>query len=108
MIIRPYNGMFAIFPDFDVINDHKMVLFPMHDAGQECLTQLLKRDMHTDGAEADAFGGGADAEQTHTLSSNIAFLPECFQRIVLAIMLGHHPQTRRPAVHRIELAVIGK
>ena len=85
-----------------------MVLFPMHDAGQECLTQLLKRDMHTDGAEADAFGGGADAEQTHTLSSNIAFLPECFQRIVLAIMLGHHPQTRRPAVHRIELAVIGK
>lgn len=62
--------------------------------------------MHADGAEADALGGGADAEHTHTLSSNIAFLPECLQRIVLAIMLGHHPQARRPAVHRIELVVI--
>lgn len=62
--------------------------------------------MHADGAEADTLGGGADAEHTHTLSSNIALLPECLQRVVLAIMLGHHPQARRPAVHGVELVVI--
>ena len=89
-----------------VIDDHKMVLFPMHDAGQRCLSQLLERDMHADGAEADAFGGGADAEHTHPFPSDKAFLPERLQRVVLAIMLGHHPQARGPAVHRIELVVI--
>lgn len=106
MIIRPYNVAFPILPDFDVIDDHEMVLFPMHDAGQRCLTQLLKRDMHTNGAKADALGGGADAEQTHPLPPDEALLPKRLQRVVLAIVLGHHPQARGPAVHRIELVVI--
>lgn len=77
----------------------------MHDVGQRCFTQLLERNMHADGAEADAFGGGADAEQTHTLPPNKALLPERLQRVVLAIMLGHHPQARGPAVHGVELLV---
>lgn len=63
----------------------------MHDAGQGCLTQLLKRDMHTNGAKADALGGGADTEQTHPFPSDKALLPERLQRVVLAIVLGHHP-----------------
>ena len=91
MIIRPYNVAFPIFSDFDVIDHHEMVLFPMHDAGQRCFTQLLERDMHADGAEADALGGGADAEHTHALPPDEALLPERLQRVVLAIMLGHHP-----------------
>lgn len=77
----------------------------MHDAGQRCFTQLLERDMHADGAEADAFGSGADTKHTHALASDKAFLPERLQRVVLAIMLGHHPQARRSAVHRIKLVV---
>ena len=105
MIIRPYNVAFPILPDFDVINDHKMVLFPMHDAGQGCLTQLLKRDMHTKGAKADALGGGADAEHAHPLPPDEALLPERLQRVVLAIVFGHHPQARGPAVHGVELMI---
>ena len=106
MIIRPYNVAFPILPDFDVINDHKMVLFPMYDAGQGCLTQLLKRNMHANGAEADALGGGADAEHAHPLPPDEALLPERLQRVVPAIVLGHHPQARRSAVHGVELLVI--
>ena len=82
-----------------------MVLFPMHDTGQRGFNQLLEGDMHADGAEADAFGGGADAEHTHPLSPDKALLPERLQRVVLAIVLGHHPQACRPAVHCIELVV---
>lgn len=85
-----------------------MVLFPMHDAGQRCFTQLLERDMHADGAEADALGGGADAEHTHPLPPDEALLPERLQRVVLAIVFGHHPQAGGSAVHGVELVVIGE
>ena len=80
----------------------------MHDAGLRGLGQLLKRDMYADGAEADALGGGADAEHTHALPPDEALLPERLQRVVLAVMLGHHPQACRPAVHGVELVVIGE
>ena len=80
----------------------------MHDAGQRCLSQLLERDMHADGAEADAFGGGADAEHTHPLAPDEALLPERLQRVVLAIVFGHHPQAGGSAVHGVELVVIGE
>lgn len=83
-----------------------MVLFPMHDAGQRGFNQLLEGDMHADGAEADALGGGADAEHTHPLAPDKALLPERLQRVVLAVMLGHHPQACRAAVHGVELVVI--
>ena len=73
------------------IHHHEMVLFPVHDAGQGCLAQLLERDVHTDGAETDALGGGADAEHAHPLPPDEALLPERLQRVVLAIVLGHHP-----------------
>lgn len=106
MIIRPYNVAFPVLPDFDVINDHKMVLFPMHDAGQRCFTQLLERNMYADGAEADALGGGADAEHAHPLPPDEALLPERLQRVVLAVVFGHHPQAGGSAVHGIELVVI--
>ena len=85
-----------------------MVLFPMHDARQRGFNQLLEGDMHADGAEADAFGGGADAEHTHPFPSDKALLPERLQRVVLAVMLGHHPQAGGAAVHGIELVVIGE
>ena len=78
----------------------------MHDARQGSLTQLLEGDMHADGAEADAFGGGADAEHAHPLPPDKALLPERLQRVVLAIMLGHHPQAGGAAVHGVELVVI--
>ena len=68
-----------------------MVLFPVYDAGQRGFNQLLEGDMHADGAEADAFGCGADTEQAHPLPSDEALLPERLQRVVLAVMLGHHP-----------------
>ena len=61
--------------------------------------------MHADGAEADALGGGADAEHTHALPPDEALLPERLQRVVLAIMLGHHPQTGGAAVHGVKLVV---
>ena len=49
----------------------------MYDAGQGRLAQLLERDVHTDGAETDALGGGADAEHTHAFAPDEALLPEC-------------------------------
>lgn len=61
--------------------------------------------MHADGAEADAFGGGADAEHTHPFPSDKALLPERLQRVVLAIVLGHHLQTGGAAIHGVELLV---
>lgn len=85
-----------------------MVLFPVHDAGQGCLAELLERDVHADSAEADALGGGADAEHAHALAPNEALLPERLQRIVPAVVLGNHPQARRPAVHGIELVIVWK
>ena len=82
-----------------------MVLFPMHDAGQRGFNQLLEGDMHADGAEADALGGGADAEHTHPLPPDKALLPERLQRVALAIVLGHHPQAGGAAVHCVKLVV---
>ena len=82
-----------------------MVLFPVYDAGQRGFNQLLEGDMHADGAEADALGGGADAEHTHPLPPDEALLPERLQRVVLAIVLGHHPQAGGAAVHGVELLV---
>ena len=80
-----------------------MVLFPMHDAAWRHLCQLFKRNMH-----ADALGGGADAEHTHPLPPDKALLPERLQRVVLAIVLGHHPQAGGATVHGVELVVIWK
>ena len=77
----------------------------MHDARQGCFGQLFERDMHADGAETDAFGGGADAEHAHALAPDEALLPKRLQRVVLAIMLGYHPQTGGAAVHGVELLV---
>ncbi len=37
-----------------------------------------------------------------------ALLPECLQRVVLAIVLGHHPQAGGAAIHGVELPVIWK
>lgn len=82
-----------------------MVLFPVYDAGQRGFGQLFKRNMHADGAETDAFGGGADAEHTHALSPDEALLPERLQRVVLAIVLSYHPQAGGAAVHGIKLLV---
>ena len=82
-----------------------MVLFPVYDAGQRGFNQLLEEDMHADGAEADALGGGADAEHTHPFPFDKALLPERLQRVVLAVMLGHHPQASGAAVHGIKLLV---
>ena len=82
-----------------------MVLFPVYDAGQRGFNQLLEGDMHADGAEADAFGGGADAEHTHPLPPDKALLPERLQRVVLAIVLSYHPQAGGAAIHGIELLV---
>lgn len=78
----------------------------MHDARRGCFGQLFKRNMPADGAEADALGGGADAEHTHPLPLDEALLPERLQRVVLAIVLGHHPQAGGAAIHGIELVVI--
>ena len=64
--------------------------------------------MHADGAEADALGGGADAEHTHTFPPDEALQPERLQRVVLAIVLGHHPQADGAAIHGVELPVIWK
>ena len=83
--------LYIVHCTLDFIHHHKMVLFPVYDAGQRCFGQLFKRNMHADGAEADAFGGGADAEHTHPLASDKALLPERLQRVALAIVLGHHP-----------------
>ena len=77
----------------------------MHDARQRGFNQLLEGDMHADGAEADAFGSGADTKHTHALAPNEALLPERLQRIVPAVVLGNHPQACGAAVHRIELPV---
>lgn len=77
----------------------------MHDTRHRGFDQLLKRDMHANRTEADAFGSGADAEHTHPFPSDKAFLPERLQRVVLAIMLGHHPQTGGAAIHGVELLV---
>lgn len=62
--------------------------------------------MHADGAEADALGGGADAEHAHPLPPDEALLPERLQRVVLAIVLGHHPQAGGATVHGVELVVV--
>ena len=78
----------------------------MHDAGQRCLSYLLKRNMHANGAEADALGGDADAEHAHPLPPDEALLPERLQRVVLAIVFGHHPQAGGATVHGVELVVI--
>ena len=102
---RLYNGAFPIFSDFDVIDDHEMVLFPMHDARQGRFGQLLKRNMHANRTEADAFGGGADAEHAHPLPPDEALLPERLQRVMLAIVLSYHPQTGGAAIHGVELLV---
>lgn len=77
----------------------------MHDAGQRGFNQLLEGDMHANRTEADALGGGADAEHTHPFPSDEALLPERLQRVVLAIVLGHHPQAGGAAVHGIKLLV---
>ena len=83
-----------------------MVLFPVYDAGQRGFNQLLEGDMHADGAEADALGGGADAEHAHPLPPDKTLLPERLQRVVLAIVLSYHPQAGGAAVHGVELVVI--
>ena len=61
--------------------------------------------MHADSAEADALGGGADAEHAHPLPPDEALLPKRLQRVVLAVMLGHHPQAGGATVHGVELVV---
>ncbi len=77
----------------------------MHDAGQGCLTQLLEREMHADDAEADTLCRCADAEHTHPFPPDKALQPERLQRVVLAIVLGHHPQAGVAAIHGVELVV---
>lgn len=83
-----------------------MVLFPVYDAGQRHLCQLFKRNMHANRTEADALGGGADAEHTHPLPPDEALLPERLQRVVLAIVLSYHPQAGGAAIHGIKLVVM--
>ena len=62
--------------------------------------------MHANRTEADAFGSGADAEHAHPLPPDEALLPERLQRVVLAIVLGHHPQAGGATVHGVELVVV--
>lgn len=64
--------------------------------------------MHADGAEADAFGGLANAEHTHAAAPDEALLAQGLQRVVPAVVFGNHPQAGGPAVHCVKLVVIGE
>ena len=67
------------------------------------LARDRRKNPNTETPRIDRPNGTSDSQEN---GFDEALLPERLQRVMLAIMLGHHPQTRGPAVHGVELVVV--
>ncbi|GHT64081.1 hypothetical protein FACS189451_11440 [Bacteroidia bacterium] len=85
-----------------------MVLVPVEDAGQWGFHEFGEGDFHADGAEADAFGGVADAEHGDAFAGDVAFFAQCLAAVGAAVVFGEHAQAGGAAVHGVELGVVGE
>ena len=86
------------------IDHHKMVLPPMHDAGQNgFLCQFLKRGTDAQRFKADCFRTTGNAQHSYSVTVGITQFTQLLKRIYPFVILHNHAQTRWPAVHRIVL-----
>ena len=94
---------------FDAVADHKVILVPVENARQCCLLgELFECDAYTDGAKAYCFSGIAYSQHRYSFVSDETSLTKRLQCVGLAIIFGNHAQTRRTAIHGVELGVIWK
>jgi hypothetical protein len=83
-----------------------MVLIPMQDTGQRYLIhQLLYRGRYTRSAHPYRLGRIAYAQHGNALPGNERTPSERLQRIRLSIVFSNHAQTRRTAIHCIQLSI---
>ena len=72
------------------------------------LAQLQPRELHRGRPQPDALGSIADAQQRNPFAGDVTAFPQRLQGVVASEELRDDFQRRRPAVHRIELGVVGK
>ena len=96
-----------LLPHF--IQNHKMVLIPVQNAGQgHIVRQLVKREPETLSVHPDAFGRIAYSQHRHSFAGDETPLPEGLKRVTAAIVLRYHAEAGGAAVHTVKLGVEGE
>ena len=86
-----------------------MILPPMHNAGQRSLL-CQPRKRHRDGQrpKANLLGPLTDTKQRNAVFPNLRVIPQRGHGIATAIVLCHHAEASRAAVHRVGLEIVGE
>jgi len=92
-----------------LVTDHEMVLVPVEDARKGYIVgKLVYGYPHTERAKPQVLGCLADAQHRHPVSGDVAMLAQHLCRVLLAIVLGYHPQRGGTTVHLVELLIMGE
>ena len=85
-----------------------MLLFPMHNARQRRLAQLLEVEAHAHRLKTEFFGSVADAQHTHTAAGGGTHLAQSLDGVGLAVMFGNHREAGGAAIHGVGLGEVGE
>lgn len=88
-----------------LVEDHKMVLAPVQDAGQGGLGQLLHGYPSANGMQPQLVCGLADAQQGYTFGGGKAITGKRFQGILFSVVFAYHLQAGDAALHAVVLLV---
>lgn len=87
------------------VEDDKMVLAPVQNAGQGCLGQLLHGYPSANGMQAQLVCRFADAQQGYAFGGGEALTGKRLQGIFFSVVLAYHLQAGDAALHAVVLFV---
>ena len=95
-------------PSVHLVHHYKVLLVPVHNAGQGRLPQPAVVHLHADAPQPYLLRRLADAQHRHPLTGQETLFPQPLQRVAFAIVRRHHAQAGGAAVHLVVLYVVGK
>ena len=74
------------------------------------MTEYIHRNIDSEliAWKATCLSSLADAQHRHAISGDVAMLTQHLRRVLLAIVLGYHPQRGGTTVHLVELLIMWK
>lgn len=102
---KPFSriGNMEFFSFLYLVEDHKMVLAPVQDAGQGGLGQLLHGYPSANGMQPQLVCGLADAKQGYAFGGGKAITGKRFQGILFSVVFAYHLQAGDAALHAVVL-----
>src|SRR5205809_2444529 len=87
----------------DIVEDHPVVAFPVHDCGQRHHRKIAKRNLQRSRRQTELDGRATKRFQTRAISGGVTKLSDARETNLAPEVAADHAQTRGAAVHFVDL-----